>query len=95
MSYHQKKCSRRELIKYMAFGAAIPFIWGFSNTTKSEAAKASKAQMKYQDEPNGSEKCSNCIQFIPSETPDANGNCKVVQGSISPEGWCTAFAPKS
>ncbi|WP_363319989.1 high-potential iron-sulfur protein [Nitrosomonas sp.] len=48
-----------------------------------------------QDKPNGSEKCSNCIQFIPGDTSDANGECKVVAGSISPQGWCTAFSPKS
>ncbi|HRQ04623.1 high-potential iron-sulfur protein [Nitrosomonas halophila] len=93
MNYRHKKFSRRELIKFMAFGATTPFIWGLTN--KTEAAKASKAQVKYQDEPKGNEKCSNCIHFIPGETQDANGECKVVQGSVSPQGWCTAFAPES
>lgn len=93
MNYLQKKFSRRELIKFMAFGATIPFIGAFIN--KAEAAKASKALMKYQDKPNGNEKCSNCIQFIPGEAPEANGECKVVEGSISPQGWCTAYAPRA
>ncbi|MCW5598176.1 MAG: high-potential iron-sulfur protein [Nitrosomonas sp.] len=80
----------------MALGAAMPFILGVTHNARSaEAAKASKALMKYQDKPNGNEKCSNCIQFIPGDTPDANGECKVVAGSISPQGWCTAFAAKS
>ncbi len=93
MKYRQKKLSRRELIKYIVLGATIPYVWG--DAYKAEAAKASKALMKYQDKPNGSEKCSNCIQFIPGDTSDANGECKVVAGSISPQGWCTAFSPKS
>lgn len=93
MNFHQKKFSRRELIKFMVLGATIPFMGGLIN--KAEAAKASKALMKYQDKPNGNEKCSNCIQFIPGKTPEANGECKVVEGSISPQGWCTAYAPES
>lgn len=93
MNYRQKRFSRRELIKFTVFGATIPFIWGLTN--KAEASKASKEQVKYQDKPNKNEKCSNCIQFIPGEAQDADGECKVVQGSISPQGWCTVFAQKS
>lgn len=93
MNYRQKRFTRRELIKLAALGATIPFTWGLIN--KAEAAKASKALMKYQETPNGNEKCSNCMQFIPGDTPDANGECKVVQGSISPQGWCTAYSKKT
>ena len=90
MYYRQKRFTRRELIKFVAVGAAIPFMWGLTN--KTDAAKASKESVKYQEKPNGNEKCSNCMQFIPGESPDANGECKVVQGSISPQGWCTVYS---
>jgi hypothetical protein len=56
--------------------------------------KASKASMQYQDHPKGKQDCSGCIQFIPGKTPTAMGTCKVVEGEISPKGWCIAFAPK-
>jgi hypothetical protein len=36
-----------------------------------------------------------CMQFIPGKTPTADGTCKVVQGSISPKGWCMFFTAKS
>jgi hypothetical protein len=76
------------MIKFIALGATFPFM--NSLIAQAQAAKASKALMKYRDEPNGEEQCSNCMQFIP-----ASGECKVVEGSISPNGWCTAYVKKS
>jgi hypothetical protein len=66
-----------------------------AGTTALAEAKGSKAQFKYQDHPNGSNKCSECQFFIPGSTPSANGSCSVVSGSISPNGWCTAFSKKT
>ncbi len=34
-------------------------------------------------------KCSACVNF---EAPNA---CKIVAGTIVPNGWCVAFAPKA
>lgn len=48
-------------------------------------AKVSQASVQYQDQPKGEQKCANCIQFI---QPNA---CKVVEGEISPEGWCAIW----
>ncbi|SFL34193.1 High potential iron-sulfur protein [Nitrosomonas aestuarii] len=93
MSYRYKKLTRRRFIKFTVFGATIPFLGGVIDEV--EASKASKAVMKYQGSPNGNEKCSNCIQFIPGKKSQANGKCKVVEGSISPQGWCTAYASES
>lgn len=58
------------------------------------AAGDNKAQFKYQDKPNGKQKCSGCALFVPGKTAKADGTCKVVKGAISPNGWCTAFSPK-
>jgi hypothetical protein len=92
MSYCEKKFSRRKMIKFMVLGATVPTM--SSLISQVQAAKASKGLMKYRNEPNGEEQCSNCMQFIPGKTPEANGECKVVEGSISPHGWCTAYAKK-
>lgn len=61
----------------------------------AEAAKAAKSSMMYQDKPHGNQQCSGCVQFIPGSSPDAKGTCRVVAGSIDPQGWCVAFTPKS
>lgn len=48
--------------------------------------KAAKSDVSYQDSPNAGQKCSGC-QFF-----DGNGACQVVEGAISPDGWCTAWS---
>ena len=58
-------------------------------------AKASKQAMKYQDQPKDGQRCDTCLQFIPGPKPGANGGCKVVDGPISPSGWCMAYVKKS
>jgi len=64
-----------------------------AETTTAEA-KGSQAQFKYQSTPKNGQKCSTCTQFIPGSSPSKNGTCKVVDGSISPNGWCIAYAAK-
>ena len=51
------------------------------------APKISKAAVAYQDHPNGDKRCDKCVQFQP---PAA---CKMVEGTISPEGSCRIFTP--
>jgi len=50
------------------------------------ADKMTKAQSEYQDTPNGIYSCGTCTLF---EAPNA---CKVVEGEVSKDGWCKAFA---
>jgi hypothetical protein len=48
--------------------------------------KMTRQQAQYQDTPNGLYSCGMCTLF---ERP--NG-CKVVEGEVSTDGWCKAFA---
>jgi hypothetical protein len=50
--------------------------------------KIAQAQVQYQTTPKDGAKCSTCVNW---EAPNA---CKIVAGTISPEGWCIAYAPK-
>jgi hypothetical protein len=50
------------------------------------AGKMSKAQAQYQDHPNGIQACATCTLFEEPKT------CKVVDGDVSPDGWCKAYA---
>jgi hypothetical protein len=50
------------------------------------ADKMTRAQAQYQDMPNGIYSCGLCSLF---EAPNA---CKVVEGEVSKDGWCKAFA---
>lgn len=48
--------------------------------------KVTKARAEYRDTPNGIYSCATCTLFV---APNA---CKVVEGEISPDGWCKAYA---
>ena len=50
--------------------------------------KVSKAQARYQDRPNGTQRCERCVHFI------APNRCSIVDGDISPHGWSTYFMAK-
>lgn len=82
--------SRRLLLRRAALlaGAALT-----ASVVPSEQAsaqqKASKEAMKYQDRPNGDQRCSNCMQFVPP------ASCKVVDGTINPNGYCIAWVKKT
>jgi High potential iron-sulfur protein len=68
--------------------AALPFAALAVVATLSPAqAKGSKSQFKYQDKPGPKgQKCAGCRFF---RKPNA---CTIVDGKISPNGWCIAWA---
>jgi len=51
-------------------------------------AKMKQAAAEYQDTPKGDQQCSNCSLF---QEPDG---CTIVDGSISPAGWCKFWVKK-
>jgi len=52
--------------------------------------KVAQASVQYQAQPKGEQKCSGCVNFI-AET----NTCKLVDGQVSPEGWCSLWAKKA
>jgi hypothetical protein len=81
---------------FVANAVVLPALAGLLlSETATADAKGSKAQFKYQTTPNGGHKCSQCTFYLAGSSPTASGSCKIVDGSISPNGWCTAWAKKS
>lgn len=52
--------------------------------------KVAQATVQYQPQPKGDQKCSGCVHFIAE-----SNTCKLVDGQISPEGWCSLWAKKA
>jgi hypothetical protein len=48
--------------------------------------KMTQQQAQYQDGPKDIMMCATCTLFEPPKS------CKVVEGDVSPSGWCKAFA---
>jgi hypothetical protein len=55
---------------------------------KQAVAKMSQPSVGYQDSPKGDQQCSNCSLF-----QEPNG-CTIVDGNISPAGWCKFWVKK-
>ncbi len=53
----------------------------------AESRKPSQAQAQYQGQPKGDQKCGNCLNFVAG-----SNTCKVVEGQVSPNGWCMFWA---
>jgi len=80
--------SRRDLLLSVLWVAALAngaTLFGLSGPAEAQQ-KVSKEQAKYQGGPNEGHKCSECAYF---EKPNA---CKIVEGDISPDGWCQLWS---
>lgn len=58
--------------------------------TPTETKKLPKVNVQYQAQPKGELKCSKCANFIAE-----SNTCKLVDGTISPEGWCSLWSQKA
>lgn len=63
---------------------------GTSSAAPVSTSKSSQASVQYQSQPKGELKCSGCMNFI----ADSN-TCKLVDGQISPDGWCILWVKKT
>lgn len=88
------KLSRRTVLKNGAIMAGLAAAPWAARPALAQG-KADKKAMQYQDQPKNGQKCDTCLQFIPGAKPGANGTCKVVEGPISPNGWCIAYVKRS
>jgi len=84
------KLSRRSVLRQVALlaGATLAASVVRNNDALAQQ-KATKEAMKYQDKPSGDKQCSNCLQFV------APNGCKVVEGTVSPSGYCIAWVKKA
>lgn len=81
------KVSRRDFLFVAAAGGGAVIVASFASTPAA-AAKMSPRAMSYKPSPNGNQSCANCANFQPP------ASCKLVDGTISPSGWCILYRPK-
>ncbi len=75
--------NRRHLLRTTLSGVlAVLSTYGAARASD----KMTREQAQYQDQPKGINMCSTCTLFEPPKS------CKVVEGDVSPDGWCKAFA---
>jgi hypothetical protein len=84
----QTGMSRRKLLK-VGVGAAAVLGVSAAAANAQIAHKASQKDAGYQDSPNGAQSCSNCRNF------QAPSSCRVIEGTVSPTGYCRMYAKKA
>jgi hypothetical protein len=73
---------RRQVLWAAFLGAAAA---GTAFSPAAAQQKMSKSEAEYQDEPKNGLACAACTLFRPPRA------CQVVEGDISPAGWCRFF----
>jgi hypothetical protein len=101
------KISRRTWLKGMAAFSAVSGIPMMLSSTAAEA-KVTKVAVHYRDYPKGMQMCHMCKFFIAAGGSRSAGMscmggsmmgmmgagaCQLVEGRISPMGWCDLYAP--
>jgi hypothetical protein len=88
-----EKLSRRRLLRVtvraIGTAAAIRLVpHAAAEEELNEENKIKRTEAEYRPQRKGQQRCEICLQF---ESPD---KCKIVQGPISPTGWCQYFAAR-
>ena len=84
------RLSRRTIVLRAVIGTAA-FVAAFAQLRNAQAAKFPQTSpaVAYQPNPKDGHQCDGCTLFQP---PNA---CQVVDGTISPTGWCKLWAKKA
>ncbi len=92
MSDHQKRyrsVSRRDFLNIAAVGGTVLVAAGMTDTAFAASKKFSQQQAHYQPIPKSGQRCQSCALW---QAPTA---CQVVDGQVSPAGWCILYQAKS
>ena len=87
MTEQSGRLSRRAFLEHAVSATGTTAMLCGEPHRAGAAIKISKAAVAYQDHPDGEKECANCAQFVPP------AGCKLVDGPISPQGYCRLFAP--
>jgi len=81
--------SRRDLFKVAATAVGAVAVVGLAANDVLADNKMAKTAAQYQASPHNGQTCGKCANYIA-----ASSTCKVVDGSVSANGWCSLYAAK-
>ena len=94
MDNEEPKMTRISLLQKLAVAPLAIGAFAVLKAQEADAAKTAQSAVMYVNHPNGAKKCSGCKFYIAAKGGKGNGACQIVAGSISPNGYCVAYAPK-
>jgi hypothetical protein len=82
--------SRRALLRHATLATGAAALLGTALQTQSaQAGNMTQQAAGYQPTPKDGKRCDGCSLF------QAPASCKLVAGTIAPEGWCRFWVKKS
>jgi hypothetical protein len=84
MADRPKSPARRRWIRVALRGVAAGLTVGVVARAAAQE-KMTRQEADYQDSPKDIRMCATCTLFVPPKS------CKVVDGEVSPNGWCKLF----
>src|SRR5881409_2372302 len=85
---------RRAFLMRIAVVAGLAVVTTLVGRSTPTAAKATKSDFMYQDHRHDGKGCGQCRFFSPDGPSSDTGTCSIVEGVISRNGWCAAFAQR-
>ena len=79
--------SRRDFLNIATIGTGAVLAIGLA--TSPAYAKVPQKVVNYQPKPKGNQSCATCGLFQPQTS------CKLVDGVVAPQGWCTLYQPRA
>jgi hypothetical protein len=83
-----KRVTRRGLLRQALIVSSGAAIYGAMPRRANAAPSISKAKAGYQAHPGDEHRCSGCCMFVPGGKGKESGTCTMIEGPISPHGWC-------
>ena len=78
---------RRRMLKGVLAAAVAAMTAQPGGAAESKAKKYTKERVGYRDEPYLGRTCSKCMLYA------GEGECAIVEGLVSPNGWCLQWTP--
>ena len=88
-----KKSRRAMLQKSATLLAGMGMMVIFMRNESAVAGTASKTDLNYQNSPRNGKRCATCTAFIP-DGQGGGGTCRIVEGTVTPNGWCMAYSER-
>lgn len=81
--------TRRNFLNIAAVSGGALMVAALVEPAAAAPKKFSQKQARYQPVPKSGQRCQLCALW------QAPTTCKVVEGEVSPAGWCILYQPKS
>jgi hypothetical protein len=82
------KYRRESLRGFARAGLGMLAVGAVVTRASAQDAKVAQNLVQYQQTPKDGQECDKCVNWVPPNS------CKIVAGTISPKGYCIAYAPK-